>query len=228
MTSTERDIIIRCQQGDKQAFRWIVQTHQQMIFSLALKMLCDEEEAKDMVQETFIKVWLSIRNYDPQRTFTTWLYTIASRLCLDRLKRKNRIVPMPEDEQILRSYAIDNDIQRTLENSEWISIVRLMAEELSSKQKLVFTLCQLEGLSSEEVQEITGLDADQRFFLGWARVWASNNREQYMDMLLNQDVHSPNLVRVNGALPQIDEWYEAFGIKKGKLFIPKKKRIRIW
>jgi RNA polymerase sigma-70 factor (ECF subfamily) len=68
---------------------------------------------------------------------------------------------MPEDEQILRSYAIDNDIQRTLENSEWISIVRLMAEELSSKQKLVFTLCQLEGLSSEEVQEITGLDARQ-------------------------------------------------------------------
>ena len=161
MTPTERDIIIRCQQGDKQAFRWIVQTHQQMIFSLALKMLCDEEEAKDMVQETFIKVWQSIRDYDPQRTFTTWLYTISSRLCLDRLKRKNRIVPMPEDEQILRNYAIDNDIQRTLENSEWISIVRLMAEELSSKQKLVFTLCQLEGLSSEEVQEITGLDARQ-------------------------------------------------------------------
>ena len=75
---------------------------------------------------------------------------------------------------------------------------------------------------------IDGLTADQRFFLGWARVWASNNREQYMDMLLNQDVHSPNLVRVNGALPQIDEWYEAFGIKKGKLFIPKNKRIKIW
>ena len=75
---------------------------------------------------------------------------------------------------------------------------------------------------------IDGFTADQRFFLGWARVWASNNREQYMDMLLNQDVHSPNAARVNGALPQIDEWYDAFGIKKGKLFIPKNKRIRIW
>ena len=75
---------------------------------------------------------------------------------------------------------------------------------------------------------IDGFTADQRFFLGWARVWASNNREQYMDLLLNQDVHSPNLVRVNGALPQIDEWYDAFNIKKGKLFIPKKKRVRIW
>ena len=49
-----------------------------------------------------------------------------------------------------------------------------------------------------------------------------------MDLLLNQDVHSPNHVRVNGALPQIDEWYDAFGIKNGKLFIPKKKRVRIW
>ena len=76
MTQTERDIIIRCQQGDKQAFRWVVKMHQQMVFSLALKMLCDEEEAKDAVQDTFIKVWQSIKDYDPQRTFTTWLYTI--------------------------------------------------------------------------------------------------------------------------------------------------------
>ena len=70
-------------------------------------------------------------------------------------------MPLPGDEQTLRSYAADSDSQRALENSEWISIVRLMADELSAKQKLVFTLCQLEGLSSEEAQEITGLDARQ-------------------------------------------------------------------
>ncbi len=111
MTQTERDIITRCQQGNKDAFRWVVQTHQRMLFSLALKMLCDEEEAKDAVQETFIRVWQNIRDYDPQRTFTTWLYTITSRLCLDRLKRKNRIVAMPDDEQVFRNYAADNDSQ---------------------------------------------------------------------------------------------------------------------
>ena len=161
MTQTERNIITRCQRGDKDAFRWVVQTYQRMIFSLALKMLCDEEEAKDAVQDTFIRVWQSIKDYDPQRTFTTWLYTIASRLCLDRLKRKNRIVLLPEDEQTLRNYVVDSDSQRTLENSEWISIVRLMAQALSEKQRLVFTLCQLEGLTSEEAEEITGLDANQ-------------------------------------------------------------------
>ena len=161
MTQTELDIITRCQQGEKDAFRWVVQTHQRMLFSLALKMLCDEEEAKDIVQETFIRVWQSIRTYNPEKPFTTWIYTIASRLCLDRLKRMSRIVTMPEDELVMRRFATESDSQRILENQEWVSIVRTMADGLSDKQRLVFTLCQLEGLSSEEAQEITGLDARQ-------------------------------------------------------------------
>lgn len=161
MTQTELDIITRCQQGEKDAFRWVVQTHQRMLFSLALKMLCDEEEAKDMVQETLIRVWQSIRTYNPEKPFTTWIYTIASRLCLDRLKRMSRIVAMPEDKIVVRRFVTESDSQRILENQEWVSIVRTMADGLSDKQRLVFTLCQLEGLSSEEAQEITGLDARQ-------------------------------------------------------------------
>lgn len=161
MTQTERDMITRCQQGDKEAFRWVVQTHQRMLFSLALKMLCDEEEAKDAVQDTFIRVWQRIREYDSDKAFTTWIYTIASRLCLDRLKRMSRIIAMPDDEMVVRRFATKSDSQRVLENQEWVSIVRTMAEGLSDKQRLVFTLCQLEGLSSEEAQEITGLDARQ-------------------------------------------------------------------
>lgn len=161
MIQTENDIISRCQQGDKEAFRWVVQTHQRMIFSLALKMLCDEEEAKDMVQETFIRVWQSIKGFDTQKTFSTWVYTIASRLCIDRLKRNRKVVALPEDELVLRRFASDGDEQLSLENKEWVSIVRTLAENLSDKQRLVFTLCQLEGLPSAEVEQITGLDARQ-------------------------------------------------------------------
>jgi RNA polymerase sigma-70 factor (ECF subfamily) len=161
MIQIESDIISRCQQGDKDAFRWVVQTHQRMIFSLALKMLCDEEEAKDMVQETFIRVWQSIKGFDTQKTFSTWVYTIASRLCIDRLKRARKVVALPEDELVLRRFASDGDEQLSLENKEWVSIVRTLAENLSDKQRLVFTLCQLEGLPSAEVEQITGLDARQ-------------------------------------------------------------------
>ena len=161
MTPTERDIITRCQNGDKEAFRWVVQTHQRMVFSLALKMLCDEEEAKDMVQETFIRVWQHIRDLDQQKTIGTWIYTIASRMCIDKLRRTKRIVSMPEDQMALRRLASDSDNQLTLENREWVGIVRTLAEGLSDKQRLVFTLCQLEGLSSAEAEQITGFDAKQ-------------------------------------------------------------------
>ena len=156
---TESDIIQQCRDGNKEAFRWLVQQHQRLVFSLALKMLADEEEAKDVVQETFIRVWQRISDYNPQKPFTTWLYTIASRFCLDRLKQMHRILPLQEDESVLQRFA--NDEQQTLENSEWVSIVRMLAEGLSPKQKLVFTLCQLEGLPSTEVEQITGLDAKQ-------------------------------------------------------------------
>lgn len=161
MIQIERNIISRCQQGDKEAFRWVVQTHQRIIFSLALKMLCNDEEAKDMVQETFIRVWQNIRSNNPQKTFSTWIYTIASHLCIDRLKQSSRIIALPDDHLVLRRFAGDNDSQQSLENKEWVSIVRTITEGLSDKQRLVFTLRQLEGLPSAEVEQITGLDVKQ-------------------------------------------------------------------
>lgn len=162
MTSeTENQILSRCKDGDKASFRWVVHTYQRRMFSLALKMLADEEEAKDVVQETFIRVWQRLDTFDLQRPFSTWLYTIATRLCLTRLKRNRAIRPTESDEQVLRRYASDTDCHHALENREWVSMVRLMAEGLSSKQRLVFTLSQLEGLPSAEVEQITGMNARQ-------------------------------------------------------------------
>ena len=70
---------------------------------------------------------------------------------------------------------------------------------------------------------------EQRFFLSWARVWAGNARPEYLEYLITVDPHSPNMARVNAALPEIDAWYDAFKIKKGdKLFIPANKRAHIW
>ena len=161
MNPEEYEIVKRCQAGDRSAFRPLVVRYQRMVFSQCLKMLGDEEEAKDIMQDTFVKAWQTIGRYDSRHAFSTWLYTIATRLCLDRLKGMKQLVPLAEDESMLRQFASSSSEGRAIENREWVAIVRMLAAELSTKQRLVFTLCHLEELSSSEVEQITGMDAKQ-------------------------------------------------------------------
>ena len=76
---------------------------------------------------------------------------------------------------------------------------------------------------------VDGLTADQRFFLAYAGVWAGNITEAEIRNRTKSDPHSLGKWRVNGALPHIDAWYEAFGVKKGdKMFVPKAERLDLW
>ncbi len=76
---------------------------------------------------------------------------------------------------------------------------------------------------------VDGLTADQRFFLAYAGVWAGNITEAEIRNRTKSDPHSLGRWRVNGALPHIDMWYEAFGVKEGdKMYIPKEKRLSLW
>lgn len=74
-----------------------------------------------------------------------------------------------------------------------------------------------------------GFTAAQRFFLSYGRIWASNVAPQFVAYLVNSDVHSPNALRVNAALPHIDAWVEAWNIKPGdRLYLAPEKRAHIW
>ena len=74
-----------------------------------------------------------------------------------------------------------------------------------------------------------GFTPEQRFFLSYGLVWAGSIRDEQLRQFNKTDPHSPAAWRVNGALPHIDAWYKAFGIKKGdKLFVPKAKRVDVW
>ena len=106
-------------------------------------------------------MWQNIGSYDDRYGFNTWVYTIASRLCLDRLRKVRPIGPPDVDERVFEQVADDTDPERQLESSEWVSVIKVLADGLSGKQKLVFTLSQLEGLDNAQITEITGLDADQ-------------------------------------------------------------------
>ena len=80
-----------------------------------------------------------------------------------------------------------------------------------------------------DVPVIDGLTGDQRFFLAWAQVWRSTQREANYRNRLVTDSHSPEEYRVNGVVRNLDEWYEAFGVKPGDaMYLPPEERVRIW
>ena len=148
--------------GNKRAFDELVRRYQSPVRRFFLNQtLGDSQLSDDLAQDTFIKVWQSIGSYDNRYSFSTWVYTICSRLCLDRIKKLRWQAPMADDIGVLENYVSDSNPERQLEGSEWVSVVKVLVQGLSNKQRLVFTLSQLEGLSTEEITEITGMDATQ-------------------------------------------------------------------
>ena len=84
-------------------------------------------------------------------------------------------------------------------------------------------------MKQESLGTTDGFTPAQRFYLAYARVWASNMTPEILAYLVNSDTHSPNIFRVNAALPMINSWYDAFNIQPAeKMFIPKDKRALVW
>jgi putative endopeptidase len=84
-------------------------------------------------------------------------------------------------------------------------------------------------MKQEPLKQVDGFTPAQRFYLAYARVWASNGTPESVAWRVNNDVHSPKMLRVNAALPMIDTWYDAFGIQPSdKMFIPKEQRALVW
>lgn len=154
------ELISRSKLNDGNAFRQLVECHQSMIYALAYRLLCNEEEARDAVQETFIKVWININGFDTNRKFSTWVYAIATNLCYDKLKSGKHFskkIPM----EMLQEAISNEDVEKKLIDAELGALIATLTDELTPKQKLVFTLSDLEDLSSEEIVQITGMSTSQ-------------------------------------------------------------------
>jgi RNA polymerase sigma-70 factor, ECF subfamily len=158
--NTLNEWIVRSKQHDGNAFRQLVECHQSMIYSLAYRLLCNEEEAKDAVQETFIKVWLNLKGFDSSRKFSTWVYAIATNLCYDKLKSSkhfSKCLPAETMSEVLSS----DDAEKKMIHAELGALIATLTDKLTPKQKIVFTLSDLEDLETEEIIQITGMSASQ-------------------------------------------------------------------
>jgi RNA polymerase sigma-70 factor, ECF subfamily len=139
--------------GDENAFRTLVDTHQRFVYSLACKMLCDREDALDVTQETFIRIWKHLPKYRAEVKFTTWLYKIVSNLCLDAIRAQNI---RRGEKRIDRGSTFITDMRSAdddLHQNELIETIRKLSTTLTPKQQVIFVLRDLEGLEVDEVCE---------------------------------------------------------------------------
>lgn len=157
--STLIELIEACLLNDGNAFRKIVVSHQSMIHTLAFRLLCDEEEAKDAVQETFVRVWENLHKFDRNKKFSTWIYAIATNLCYDKLRAKMHFSRMVSIDDSINQILSSEDVEQNIINSDLAKIISALTDSLTPKQKIVFTLRDLETLEIDEISQITGLSA---------------------------------------------------------------------
>ena len=87
---TEAELIARAKAGDQGAFEQLVLDNQNRVYSLALRMLGDPEDAQDAAQEAFLNAWRALPTFKGESSFSTWVYRLTSNACIDHLRRRKR------------------------------------------------------------------------------------------------------------------------------------------
>jgi len=153
----ERLWVQKAASGDEEAFSRLVEAYQRPVYNLAYRMLGNGAEAEDAAQETFLRVYKRLDTYDPKRKFSSWILSIASHHCIDRLRRRrgdplstqeikgSRWIPDPKPKPEERSLANERDAE-----------IRALLEELPTQYRLVIVLRYWQDLSYDDMAQITG------------------------------------------------------------------------
>jgi RNA polymerase sigma-70 factor, ECF subfamily len=158
-------LINRAQAGDRAAFDALVRAYDRDVLRLALRVVGSEEEAADLYQEVFLKVYRSLVRFRFQSSFSTWLYRVVMNVCLDYLRRQKRRMevqsPAGDDEkpEFFQTIAEDRatlDPERSLQAKEIHDRVRAAMEHLSPRERMVFELRHYEGLKLRAIGEMCG------------------------------------------------------------------------
>jgi RNA polymerase sigma-70 factor, ECF subfamily len=152
-------LIEECRGGNFNNFRKLVEVTSPIAFSVAFRILCDEDQAKDVVQETMITIWQKLKKIKSAEVYRTWIYRIVVNKCYDVLRKRKRQPEFVADEQtwILISNSVSERPSADLENEETEKIIGLLTNKLTPKQKTVFVLSDLEQMTNDEISEITGM-----------------------------------------------------------------------
>lgn len=161
---TDQELVTAILNPDKrqEAFTQLIKKYQQKIYWHIRKMVIDHDDADDLIQETFIKVWQSLPNFRGDSQLFTWIYRIATNECLNFLQKKKRQNHVPlensDDENSLNLIStLESSIDSDYISGDEIQIkLQKALLTLPDKQRLVFNMKYYDDLKYEEIAEITG------------------------------------------------------------------------
>ncbi len=160
---TEKDLILLSMQGETQAFEQLVMEYQTKIYTLCYRYMGNEDDAYDMAQEAFIKAYRSLDSFKGKSSFGTWLYRVATNICLDELRRRKRrvtTVSMHEpletlDSELEKEFAdVRPTVEALYEQKELSLYIQTVLDNMKPEHKTVIILRDMMGLSYEEISEV--------------------------------------------------------------------------
>lgn len=166
MEENDAAVVAQVLSGDRDAFRVVVERHSQSLFRLAYRMTGNEQDAEDVVQETFLRAYRRLNKFESRSSFSTWLYRIAVNLSLDQSRKRRQmderqVSPNPElPDPLLALPSTDPSTERLVLSAEVRKKVEATLNELTEKEKAAFVLRHYEGMSIEEVGRAMGLRAN--------------------------------------------------------------------
>jgi RNA polymerase sigma-70 factor (ECF subfamily) len=163
----DRELVRLAQNGTETAYEELIRRHQRRVFALVGSILRRREDVEDVVQQVFLKVFISLKHFDLRAAFSTWLYKITVNECWDYL-RKKKVRPLVyesdlSEEQVSRLDGIvsaDRPPDSPLERAEVKELLDWMLDKLPEQDRQLLVLKEMEGFSVHELAEILGLNVN--------------------------------------------------------------------
>ena len=161
----DRSLVDRAAAGDARAFRELVARHQRRATAVAYGIVRNNEDAREVAQDAFVRVWKHLADFAGQASFSTWLYRIVYNLSIDLLRRRSPGQAVELDERTdlegapseLLPYRGETDPFSSVDRSRLVDAMQKALDQLPAYHRTVIVLREVEGLSYEEIVTITGL-----------------------------------------------------------------------
>ncbi len=153
-------LIERCLNGDQAAWDTIVRLYRRKVFNIAYKFVGRHDEAEDLTQDVFLKVFRSLRTFDRRANFSTWLISVSRNLCIDhyrRVRREREAINRDVDVVTLARPAASDSAQDMLERRDRVAMLRVALDELAPSLRTAIVLRDIQELSYHEIADRLGV-----------------------------------------------------------------------